>query len=541
VTPTGTGQNLPLSITVNNVHASYLSQDTAGIKSTGGPFPVEVFPGSVSYTLSPVSGVLMTYQAGTQSQVVVTLKDSNNNLMGKPLLVQPTVALAITSGSSTIGVTGVQTTYNNDGTITIYFTPTEPTTGASIEVSVDSQTAPVPSSFINAITIVAGRASAVGTTCTITATTIVAGNSASFTCSIKDSQSNPVTWASMTFQVFMRHRVQPTTIYTATLTGSSAYSGSTVPFVMGNYDYFARMSQPGGLMAFYYSDASFTQIIATSSGLQSMASYLGDPMTWYTQIDSAVNLVWSSNANLGGNAVGGIVWKGYINLQSGTSCKIVGSGIVQVKLGSTIVVTAAASSGAFSSTFTVAANTNNWIEIEYVPDNANPSISLQYIVSSNTMVIPPDYLSASLTVLSFSSATTAITVGATIANAGQSSLSIPTNVVKDQATTVTVTFADVYGNAPTASTCNSIVFSVIDVVGNTIPNAFDSGTATTKTVACSSMTSVSPSFTTTLNFAILADDVTLSALVSWTVNPPATFTLTRTHFNIRDASNASLR
>jgi hypothetical protein len=304
------------------------------------------------------------------------------------------------------------------------------------------------------------------------------------------------------------------------------------------------MGQPGGLMAFYYGDTAGTQLLATVDGLQSDGGFDSDPVLWFTRVDPVINFSWDSVPKISGTDALRIVWKGFVNIQSSSpSCTIEGVGSVTVILGTTVVVPTTTVGAVFSATFSVTANTNNWIEVQYDPSGitggADPSLSLKYTSSSTngfTVIVPPDYLSKSLAISSFISTTNPITVSPGLVSATQSQISFPSTIAQGQSTAFSLIFADTYGNTPSSSSCLSVVMSVNDFGGNQIPNAFGTSTVT---LSCSSDISlVGSSYTGSVTFQIIADGVTISAVVSWVGNSPTPFTLTQQNVNIRTPSTS---
>ena len=543
ITPQVAGSNLPLSIKVGGNSVSYL-QEGPPVKRIQGPWLVTVLPGAYDADSSIVQGLQAIYTVGESYDISIVLYDSYGNALGAAPSTCPPVSLSVQVGSSTDSYSFLTPTCNGDGTISFAFSPTIPRTSAALSINVDGTNVnTIPSSLSTSIKIIAGFASASGSTCTLTTTSPqLVGTSVTMSCTPYDLESNTPTSVpyDLYAATYMRHQVDKSILVNGTMALSSgAYSNSADldPTIAGNYDFYVELGQPGGLIAQYYEFDDFTQVIGTSTGVLTATKFVGDPELRYTRIDTSINFDWSSEGvSIGGVSAAAVKWYGYVYFPTGTTTvTLAGSGEVYFELdGVEKYDNFGTPSDVTPAPYTVTAAQKYSIVLQFKPTAANPKLSLKYTASSSTWVIPPMYFSSPLPVPSSAiSGTNPIDFDAGVISDDSSQISFPYDIIAGQSAIFHFYPRDAYGNNLDESSCNDIIFSLLDSDGNPTlwSSAFTSGANTT---ACSSLSAISNGgYVGSTVIQLEATDYSIVASVTYTTG---SFTLQIDHVDISSPS-----
>ena len=369
---TSTGNNLPLKITVKDDvtdrPVSYLEDAGDSVLRVHGPWLIDILPSDYSAAISTVLGLQFSYTVGVDYEITIILNDVYGNPVGAAPSSCPVIDLEFitTSPTATHPTSKVSTTCNSDGTITFVFKPQSSVTSATLQLEVGGTQVSSLAPSTN-IVVSSNFASALSSICVITNTggAYTAGSSVDVTCTPKDVGMNLPSGPGYNLYVAMHLRLQTDPLVNIVdvldfVSANSNYRESInlVATVAGKYDYYVELEQPGGLMAQYYENDDFTQVIGTSSGVVTATLFPGDPEIRYTRIDPSINFDWSNDGvAIAGVSATAIQWSGYIHFPTGaTTCTLQGNGEVRFELGGNLIYTNFGTTGTFTPTaFTVTA------------------------------------------------------------------------------------------------------------------------------------------------------------------------------------------
>jgi hypothetical protein len=216
--------------TASTVHA------TIGGSAVTSSLPtVTVDPGSVSLAQSVVSVSAGTITSGNTSTLTLTAKDAAGNQLTSGGL---TVAFTFSGGASagTIG----SVTDNSDGTYTATLTGTTSGTASTVHATIGGSAV---TSTLPTITVNPGAATLAQSVVSVSAATINSGGTSTLTLTAKDAAGNQLTSGGLTVAFAYSGGGSAGTIgsvtdnnngtYTATLTGTTSGSASTVSATLG--------------------------------------------------------------------------------------------------------------------------------------------------------------------------------------------------------------------------------------------------------------------------------------------------------------------
>ena len=366
--------------------------------------------GPPSASDSTLTGMLSQYTVGVSVDMTLILRDSSGTPVG-PLDSYPTIAVFFTDNSnSQMTMDPSSFTYSSvDGSITLPVLATTASDGGtfSLSVQVDGTDVPAPNGIDSAhIVVTTGILSAAGTTCDWW-WNFQAGSASTMHCTPGDSYGHPIAWPNMYVKSFFTNFADLTVGVLGVASNSADTSyvltrSAGVISTSGWYFHYTVVGQPGGLFAEYYSDSSFSTLIAQDSNGPATEPQYGGILTYsYTQIDSTVSLSNSGAMILNSDTVASIRWKGLlIPPSSATSftVSVVATGAVQIYLdGQLRVDLASASPASGSYMFTPISGESVDIIVEYVPSSA-ASIQLKCVypgsIPSTAFVIPESMLLA---------------------------------------------------------------------------------------------------------------------------------------------------
>ena len=451
ITPATAGADIYLSILVDGVHAAYMAETNGEVRHFQGPWlvsvvnPANVGPG----TTCTVTGLRSTYTAGVAVDATLIFYDANGNLIsttGGPTIVAkfesdgPISDSTFTSnadGSITIPVVAILTTST---TLTISATGTACTTGALTVV------------------IQAGTMKASGTVCTAwtpNPTNFPAGAPETLPCTPNDAAGNDLIRANLYTYGNCKLRsdssVAVATATTYTAVSASLYSYGVTLTKAGQYSCYFLMGQPGGLIAQYYSETDFTELVGVDNTLLVDPRHYNEPPVQYTQIDSYLDFDWGGPIVTNGVTVKSIKWSGLLvapvagaytfRIDAVGGVKLVLTGFPAISFDLLTDLSVARTSSAF----TLALYAATAIEIQYIPTgSAEFSLKWEYVgdVMAAPWVVPPSALHAPLSILTVAQLNTV--VATTISN--KSTATLPSFFIQGVAETFTIQAIDTYGN-----------------------------------------------------------------------------------------------
>lgn len=194
---------------------------------------VAVNPGSPSPTQSTISVASSTVISGNDVLVTAVIRDDNNN----PISSGYSIAFSKTGGTSTGTFSSV--TNAGSGTYTVLYTGVGAGTAQTLGVSVDGS----PLGPTTSIAVLPGSPSSLLSTLTVSAGTVIAGQTVTMTATIKDANSNPISSGILvgfdqlaggtSFGNISSVVNQGNGVYTATFTGVTAGTAKTVQATVG--------------------------------------------------------------------------------------------------------------------------------------------------------------------------------------------------------------------------------------------------------------------------------------------------------------------
>ena len=406
IIPTSAGMGFVLSVLVDGLHASYLTGVGGGVMQRHqGPWAVNVSAGVASGADSLLVGIRAVYMAGFPADATLVLRDSDLNVLG-PLEAYPLIEAYFMNGAAELPIDPTTFVYNTDGSITIPILVTVVASPLSLFVTVDGIPVPMPygidgTAIVSTIGVVMGAHSE----CDLWSD-FEAGADEAITCVPMDGGDNPIgedgLYVFSNFSFASDPSVFPI-VLTGTF-GSSQYSVATGGAVTrsGSYSVYSTVCQPGGLIAQYFGDADFTDLLAFDSNPLSDTRHPGVNTLYYSRIDAFID--FGSLAEFGGLSPVSVRWSGFLMppatatytisfAASGGARLLVGTGTAQIDL---------LTAESVDESFDIALTANGPIEVvlEYVV-GVKPSIVLKWVYDgsapSTPFVVPPVSLLAPLT------------------------------------------------------------------------------------------------------------------------------------------------
>lgn len=304
------GTGLMLSIIVNGAHVSYLADDGLIVRRVHGPWAVDVAPGILSPADCIVLGVRSVYTVDVPDTITIVLKDVEGNSIGAAItgLDDTDVLVHFDDGM------GQDMVFNSDGTITVTLLPSEIQVAGSLVVQIYGED--VSGSPFLDIDTNNGPVSAEFSTCADIEDD-VAGGDVGMSCQIKDAEGNSLTEQDELYlTTFFRHSTDSTVddveeVLAHNLNGNYIKVATSLTRA-GEYTYYTVVGQPGGLLAQYYANDDFTELIDAVPGTRlSDARYVDGTPVEYTRIDQVVDFDWAGAIYIGGVEAKSVRWSGY--------------------------------------------------------------------------------------------------------------------------------------------------------------------------------------------------------------------------------------
>jgi len=494
ITPGKSGSDLELSVKVNG-------EDVRSSSGIEGPWKVSVLSGSVDISKSVVAGVQATSIIAQSVPITILLRDGSGNPLQSPPQPLPVPAIDLVSITNIYPATISSFSMEGNDTMKVTFSFATLTAGSnvgSLLVFLDGVQITVDSGFTNKIRINPGLPDATRSSCTISGL----GNSRTispipFTCTLNDYENNVVSYdqgtVNMNFRLTSNHSVEFSSVSTSntgTLTGSVSLP------VAGVYEFMGILNVPGGLFAEYYDDRDATKLTSLTDSIGSNSRFTGESNVYYSTITPTIQFDRVNDVFRDSMHVGFIRWWGFVNIGGiATEIHITGNGAVRLKLGGVVVLDRWGPNTSpdyfFNEDVDLLANTYSDIEILYKPSPTDAQIYLTYteLPSGVVMVVPSGYLYRPERITSNTPSIGQITVQGGDLESSTTSIIFPFNAMSGTPTTFFIYLQDMYSNTLPSSSCTSIVFSVVDLAGNTIGDAFVGSTASA-TVLCSTLSSL---------------------------------------------------
>ena len=427
-TPVYAGSAIQLSVIVDGSHAAHLyiaDGDEGTVRLSRSPWTVSVAPGSPYGANCYFANLRTVYAAGTTAMVRLYLRDAQMNPLGS-FSENPTVTASYSDYDDNDYPLNPFTfiPYYDEGYILIPIPWTTPTTDGHtyyLNVYVNSDIVPLPG-HQSGITVVTGPVIASSSACQEWSDSPV-GISHVIQCLPIDAAGNLID-ISTSFQYFDTNfslltssggssEVPPVIVVGSKSSTLYGLVGGSSLTTAGLYSVLTRLGQPGGLLAAYFADTHFGELIALDTdgdrveGPKVSPGHLGEEPIYYTQIDKFVSLSLPGAITLSGSVVGSIRWIGMLTSQTSASYTVYASSVGGMRVlvnGESTPQVDNIDGPSTDTNFEVVlvANTPMSIVIEYVV-GASTDVSLKWILTSllpaDPFVIPPSALLAPLLVL----------------------------------------------------------------------------------------------------------------------------------------------
>ena len=398
ITPVVAGTDIALSLLVDGDHASYITPIESTVTRFQGPWLIDVAPGLASGADSVLLGVRSVYMVGLVADATLVLRDASLNVIG-PLTAYPTIEAYFMNGATKLSVDPTTFVYNTDGSITLPLVVSVAASPLSLFVKVDGTAVPMPYGIDStAIVSKLGVVMAANSTCG-TWSDMVAGSAQSVTCVAKDAGANSIGENGLYVYSNFTYRSDPsvTPVILAGTFGSHQYSIATGGGITkaGSYSVYSIVCQPGGLLAQYFSESDFTDVLAFGDSPLSESRHVDEETFVYSRIDAFID--FPSLTAFGGLSPASIRWSGFIMppatatytfglVSSGGARLLIGTGTT----GQVDLLTADEVDDSFTISLTVGSPVS--VMLEYKP-STEPSIVLTWVYAgsspSTAFVVPP--------------------------------------------------------------------------------------------------------------------------------------------------------
>ena len=399
ISPTVSGTSLTLAILVNGFYAGFLYYNDEVVANSMGPWTVSVMPGGASASNCLLTGVRSVYMAGLAAPATLYLKDQYGNPLSD-VESWPTITAYLSSGGVVTDTmsAGTFTYHAEDASVIIPILATASGAGLTLTITVDGVSVPMPYG-ITTVTVIEGLLSSSGSACQQSQNSITAGTDSSITCVTKDSESNTLTWSNVLMVSNYTHNTDPDV--TPVVAEGSLQQGQTTTWetttsaitTAGVYSVVTSLAQPGGFMAQYYADSSFSTLIGIGGIPLSSQQNPSQSPVYYTEIDAYVNFDYPGPLEVENLTVDAAIWSGYIlpPLTTTYTFRITAEGGVKITIGTSTTDLSSATSVDTQIDVDLTQFDHTFIQIQYTPGPLF-QISLEWVYSGSipsvSFVIP---------------------------------------------------------------------------------------------------------------------------------------------------------
>ena len=285
-----------LSITVNGVHAST-------IPDTPIPWNIYVRPALIDGSKSVVTGLVDSYSVSDVANGALSLylRDAYLNFISSLNGYTPSISVDFLNADSSTAFSLNPRTFvweTADGSITVPLFSTRPGT-FTLRVVVEGEIAAIPSPVVE---FRSGWGFALTSSCTTMGSGHEAGSLIAITCSIRDWLGNPL---DNPLGLFLEARAVSNDLsaknsysWKGEYSSGNDYVATAYLTIAGHYSVTPILGQPGGLVAKFYADTQFSNLIVVAGN---------QPL--FTQIDDSLEHEWNGAMPLSAQSV---EWSGLI-------------------------------------------------------------------------------------------------------------------------------------------------------------------------------------------------------------------------------------
>jgi len=403
IVPSGSGP-MEISVLVNGEPASTIPDQSGGaVPIITGPWPVIVSPAPLDPLQTIVYRLRPSYliNDAPNGEMIILFRDSMGNLIEDLRGYRPNITVEFLRLDSSVAMTVHASTFEfeADGSVTVVFfsnVPSGPATPWTLVITVDGTQVPIPHPLVE---FKGAPPLAATSSCTVYAWP-AAGQPFSVYCTMRDWLGNSVDQSSglyVKMEAVLNDFGTPLSYFwDAFYDPSSSYIGTTSLSLAGNYQIYARLGQAGGLIAKYYADASFSNLVFPSGAPMS------DGQILYSKIDLTLEPRWDG-AMVAGNVFSySVEWIGWLLPPAAVTVRlfIEANGGLRLRLGQAVLIDQLGNTGKIQTTLdhTFISLQPEEIYIQYVPFGAKFSMKWQFpdLSGGNGFSIPKSALLAPL-------------------------------------------------------------------------------------------------------------------------------------------------
>ena len=354
-----------LSVRINGEEAWYIPDQSAGPKpDLRGPWTVRVDPNSLDASKTLVMGLLPSYKVShvPNGSVRLVFRDSFSNLIPSFKGFKPDVIIKFLKSDASLAFTVDPLTYEYNEDLTASFnseTSSDPSPGWTLEVLVDGVSVPIVSPLVQ---FKIEGPSGLTSTCSVGGVQ-TAGASFTITCIIKDRYGNSLDGVS---GLLLESRLSLQGAGTGPVTTESLslypqtgeYVSSSDLKIAGSYSAEVTLGVPGGLLARYYGDSSFSNLIVFDA-------------PGYSKIEAVLERDWQGSMTIHSIPALSAEWSGWLVPPATLTVRfyLKALGGIRVQIGQAVHVDTLSSPDSLQVTFDTTFISTHPVElsIQYIP------------------------------------------------------------------------------------------------------------------------------------------------------------------------------
>ena len=383
ITPTVSGE-VEVSVLVNGLESSIIPDQSAGpVPIITGPWKAAVSPAPLDPLQTIVYRLRPSYliSDGPNGELRVLFRDSMSNLITDLQGHRPNITVEFLRQDKSVAMALDPSTFvfEGDGSLTITFFSRIPSSLGSpwtLVMTVDGVEVPIPHPLVE---FKGGAPFAAQCSCTVGALQ-VAGTPFTVRCTVRDWLGNLIDQSSGFFvkmeAVLNDFGTPMNYMWDAAYDASTQYIGTRSLALAGTYQIYARIGQSGGLIAKYYADASFSNLVFPSGAPMS------DGQILYSKIDDSLEHRWDGAMAAGSVSARSAEWIGWILPPGPITVRLIikVNGGLRLRLGQAVLIDQLSNIGAISMTIdhSFLSLEPEEIHIQYVPYGAKFAITWRF-------------------------------------------------------------------------------------------------------------------------------------------------------------------
>ena len=310
--PKTTGRVVLFTVLVNGIDVIYIQDQSAGqVISTKGPWILSVGPSGIHAGNCLVTGLLTAYRLGEDSlyNLTLTLKDQFVNVINSLNGYIPNIAVQFLRSDASVACFLDPFTFSYSNRVDMpvascmVSSPEDPSDpdyqGWSLSVKINGDPVPVPSWPVRFLP---GSVSYAHSTCGGYSVSQTAGVPFAISCDLADRFGNPLASSLVKISVSVNGS-EAHTFSSSSLSGSSYVVDANL-YIQGPYMVIPTLLQPGGLIAQYFADAIFGQLLYPANAPET------DQVHVFTRIDPILEIDSPGSVIIDNISARSIVWTG---------------------------------------------------------------------------------------------------------------------------------------------------------------------------------------------------------------------------------------